>query len=196
MWLHLTWWWWWWWWYTMHIHRSWWKCRVKHMNLPEWVREGCVRNFVLLDEHILHTLAFGLTLDLVIANSCIQQSLWNLSPMRPIDWPSPFFLPVQIWRIPTPTILDLLTHWSYLLFTVPHPLSPSFPILLHAKQFKHSLHCISIAALFSFGKNPTSWLNQTFYVLQVSPMSGIRLEWKHNRKDGLTLYPWSHPHCF
>lgn len=123
------------------------------MNLPERVREGRVRIFVLLDEHILRTLAFELTLDLVIANSCIQQPLWNLSPMHHTDWQWSFFLPAQTWRIPTPTILDLLSHWYYLLFTVPHPVSPPFPVLLHVKPFKHSLHCIYIAALFSFGKH-------------------------------------------
>lgn len=73
--------------------------------------------------------------------------------MHPTDWLSPFFLPVQTWRIPTPTLLDLLIHWSYPLFTVSHHLSPPFPVLLHVKKFKHFLHCIYIAVSFSFGKH-------------------------------------------
>lgn len=165
---------------------------MRHKNFHERVREGSTRNCVLQDEHILHTLAFELTLDLVTAKSCSQQPPWNLSPKNTTNGPSPLFLSVHTWRIPTPTLLELLIHWSYHLFTVPYPLSPSFPVILHINQFKHSLHCIHIAVLFSLGKH---------HILMKSNLpstSGLHpwLEWKHNHKDGLILHPRPHPYCF
>lgn len=146
---------------------------MRHKNFQERIREGSARSSALQDEHTPRTLAFGLTLDLVIAKSCSQDPPWNLNPKH--------YHLLTITCFPASPYLENSNSNPTGTFDLDHTnssLSLTFsPLLsqLYCISTNLNMPCIAYTWLHcSHLENTTSWWNQTFHLLQVFTHSWSR----------------------